>query len=74
MSVAQEIKQQLRPGKLSINDRAEDAESGRTINMVNPATGDLLTTVPDGAACNVDRAVAAAQSGQNRIIDGARLQ
>ena len=52
MSVAEEIKQQLRPGKLCINGRPEDAESGRTIDVINPATGELLTTVPDAAACD----------------------
>jgi acyl-CoA reductase-like NAD-dependent aldehyde dehydrogenase len=40
-------KQQLRPGKLSINGCPEDAQSGGTIDIVNPASGDLLTTLPD---------------------------
>jgi hypothetical protein len=67
ISVSEEIKQQLRRGELSIHGRAEDAERGRTIHMVSPATGDSLTTVPDGAAGGADRAVAASRSGQSRI-------
>src|SRR5579871_5318262 len=66
MSVAEEIKQQLRPGKLFINGRQEDAECGRTIDVINPATGELLTTVPDGLACDIDRAVAAARASFER--------
>jgi len=49
MIVAEEIKQQLRPGKLFINGGWEDAGTGRAIDVVNPATGEPLTTVPEGA-------------------------
>jgi aldehyde dehydrogenase (NAD+) len=66
MSVLEEVKQQLRPGKLFINGRAEDAASGKTIDVVNPATGELLTTVPDGDAADVDRAVSAARASFER--------
>jgi acyl-CoA reductase-like NAD-dependent aldehyde dehydrogenase len=66
MSVAEEIKQQLQPRRLFINGRREEAEHGRTIDVVNPATGELLTTVPDGAAADVDRAVAAARASFER--------
>ncbi len=62
MTVAEEIKQQLQPGKLFIGGRWEEAERGRAIEVVNPATGEPLTTVPDGEACDVDRAVAAARA------------
>lgn len=66
MSVAEAVKHQLHPGKLFINGRAEDAVNGRTIDVMNPATGELLTTVPDGEAADVDRAVAAARASFER--------
>src|SRR6478672_3901429 len=61
MSVGEIIKPQLQPGKLFINGRWEDSKEGRTIDVINPATGELLTTVPDADACDVDRAVKAAR-------------
>jgi acyl-CoA reductase-like NAD-dependent aldehyde dehydrogenase len=61
MSVSEIVKPQLQPGKLFINGRREDSEAGRTIDIRNPATGELLTTVPDADACDVDRAVKAAR-------------
>ena len=66
MTASEDIKQHLHPGKLFIDGRREDAERGGVIDVVNPATGDLLTTVPDGAACDVDRAVAAARASFER--------
>ncbi len=51
----------LQPGKLSIDGKDEDAVSGKTIPVINPATGEQLTTVPDATAEDVDRAVAAAR-------------
>jgi len=39
-----------------------DCVSDRTVDVINPATGDLITTVPDSAAEDVDRAVAAARA------------
>src|SRR3989442_9213446 len=62
MSAVEAIKPKLNPGKLFINGRHEDAASGRTIDVMNPATGERLTTVPDGDAADVDRAVAAARA------------
>ncbi|MGH9720681.1 MAG: aldehyde dehydrogenase family protein [Bryobacteraceae bacterium] len=62
MSAAEAIKLSLRPGKLFINGRQEDAVSGKTIEVRNPATGEVLTTVPDGDAPDVDRAVTAARA------------
>ncbi len=52
----------MAPGRLFIDGRWEDAACGRTIDVVNPATGERLTTVPDADACDVDRAVAAARA------------
>ena len=46
------------PRKLFINGQWEEAQHGRTIDINNPATGELLTTVPDGEGCEIDRAVA----------------
>ena len=51
----------LKPGKLFIDGKHEDAVSGKTIPVVNPATGEQLTTVPDAAAEDVDRAVRSAR-------------
>src|SRR4051794_29444538 len=62
MSPIEAIKAGLPPGKLFINGRHEDAEGGKTIDVMNPATGERLTTVPDGGAADVDRAVAAARA------------
>jgi len=66
MTVAEEIEHHLHPGKLFIDGRREDAQHGGTIDVVNPATGELLTTVPDGQAGDVDRAVAAARTSFER--------
>lgn len=52
----------LKPGKLFINGRYEDATSGKTIPVINPATGEQLTTVPDASAEDVDRAVGSARN------------
>ncbi|MGH8987453.1 MAG: aldehyde dehydrogenase family protein [Acidimicrobiales bacterium] len=38
------------------------SKSGEVIKVINPATGELLSTVPRGAAADVDTAVAAAAS------------
>src|SRR5689334_14701750 len=38
------------------------AASGKTIDVINPATGVKLATVPDGDAADVDRAVRAARA------------
>ncbi len=52
----------VKPHKMLINGRWEDAASGGTIEVMNPATGELLAAVPDGAAEDVDRAVRAARA------------
>src|SRR3984893_5669210 len=62
MTATEAIKPKLSPGKLFINGRHEDAASGKTIDVMNPATGELLSTVPDGDASDIDRAVAAARA------------
>ncbi len=66
MTALEQIKPPLEAAKLFINGRWEAAADGRTIDVVNPATGELLTTVPDGSAPDVDRAVAAARASFER--------
>jgi aldehyde dehydrogenase (NAD+) len=51
----------LKPGKLFIDGRYENATSGETIQVINPATGEKLTTVPDASAEDIDRAVRSAR-------------
>jgi aldehyde dehydrogenase (NAD+) len=48
--------------KLFINGRHEDSVGEIAIPIVNPATGETITTVPDAAPEDVDRAVAAARA------------
>ena len=48
--------------QLFINGCWTDSACDRHIDVINPATGELLTTVPDGDASDVDRAVAAARA------------
>jgi aldehyde dehydrogenase (NAD+) len=50
------------PAKLFINGQWQEAECGRPMDVINPATGELLTTVPDADSCDIDRAVAAARA------------
>ncbi len=56
------VREQLGPGKLYIDGQWQDARGGRTIEVCSPATGQLLTTVPDAGPEDVDRAVDAARA------------
>jgi aldehyde dehydrogenase (NAD+) len=47
--------------KLFINNQWHDAASPTKLDVINPATGEMLTAVPDADACDVDCAVAAAR-------------
>lgn len=49
------------PGRLFINGRWEEPDSKQTIDVISPSSGELLTSVADGNACDVERAVAAAR-------------
>ncbi|WP_280194937.1 aldehyde dehydrogenase family protein [Nocardia farcinica] len=51
-----------RPKQLFIGGRWVDAASGRSFETVDPATGQVLTTVAHGGAVDVDRAVRAART------------
>ena len=52
----------VRPGKLIINGEPVDAASGATFETHNPATEELITTVAEAGAEDVDRAVQAARA------------
>jgi aldehyde dehydrogenase (NAD+) len=52
----------MSPNKLFINGCWEDSVCDRFVDVINPATGELVTTVPDADSCDVDRAVAAARA------------
>ncbi len=51
----------IEPGKLLIGGRWREAAAGGVIPVHNPATGEALSTVPDGQAADVDLAVTAAR-------------
>lgn len=42
---------------LFINGQWRDAEGGKTIDVINPATGDVITTVADGSAADAEAAI-----------------
>jgi len=47
--------------KMFVNGAFVDALSGETMEVLNPATGEVIAEVPRSAAEDVDRAVAAAE-------------
>jgi phenylacetaldehyde dehydrogenase len=49
------------PRQMLIGGDWRDAASGRSIDVRDPATGETITTVPDGGAADVDDAVRAAR-------------
>ncbi len=50
-----------RPRKLLIGGQWVDAQSGKTFETYNPATGEILAHVAEGDRADIDRAVAAAR-------------
>ena len=62
MSVLEAVRQAIGARKMFINGRHEEAAGGKTIDVINPATGECIATVPEGGAVDVDRAVAAARA------------
>ena len=50
-----------KPKKLLIDGKWVDAQSGKTFETRNPATGEVIATVAEGDAKDIDRAVAAAR-------------
>jgi betaine-aldehyde dehydrogenase len=51
-----------KPFKMFINGEFIDAESGKTRDIVNPATGKVIAQVPEASAKDVDKAVRAARA------------
>ena len=50
--------------KMIINGKAVDASDGKVLEIINPATGKVIDTVPAATTEDVNMAVAAAKSGQ----------
>ena len=53
-------------GKVFINNEMVECACKRTVDVISPATGELLATVPDSDATVVDHAVAAARASFER--------
>ncbi|GAA1864458.1 aldehyde dehydrogenase family protein [Brevibacterium marinum] len=49
---------------LFIGGQWRDAEGGKTVDVLNPATGDLVTTVADGSAADAEEAIKVAGDTQ----------
>jgi phenylacetaldehyde dehydrogenase len=52
---------------LHINGQQRDASEGGTVPVENPATGEIVTSVADGTAADVDLAV---RTGHEAFVDG----
>jgi len=52
----------VKPGRLWIGGAYVDAEGGKTFDVLNPATEDVITTCASASAADVDKAVKAAQA------------
>jgi acyl-CoA reductase-like NAD-dependent aldehyde dehydrogenase len=55
------VSTQLAPERMRIGADLVDATSGETLDILNPAVAEVLTTTPAGGAEDVDRAVRAAR-------------
>jgi len=75
---ASAVKQAIKLGKLFIDGKHEDAVSGKTIPVMNPAIGEQVTTVPEAGPEDVDRAVKTArrtfENGAWRKLDVSRRE
>ena len=49
------------PGQMLVGGQLIEAAAGETLDIVNPATGEVITTTPAGDEVDVDRAVGAAR-------------
>jgi aldehyde dehydrogenase (NAD+) len=58
---------QVKPGKLLIAGRWVEAQSGRRFDVMNPATGRVLTTVAEGDKADVGLAVRAARKAFEEV-------
>ena len=50
-----------RAKKMLINGQWVEAESGKTFETLNPATGEVLANIPEGGKADIDKAVKAAR-------------
>lgn len=50
-----------KPKKLLIDGRWTDAETGKTFDTLNPATGEVLAKIQEGGKADIDKAVKAAR-------------
>lgn len=50
--------------KMIINGKEVDSSDGKVLNIINPATGDIIDTVPSATEEDINTAVAAAKKGQ----------
>ncbi len=68
----------VKPNKMLIGGRWVDAANGKAIPVMNPATGERIAEVPDGAAPDVDLAVRAAresfEDGRWRDLDPSKKE
>lgn len=55
----------FKPGKLLIGGKWVDAQSGKRFEALNPATGQVLTTLAEGDKADIDLAVTAARAAFN---------
>src|SRR5688572_17846337 len=60
-SAPQSLPQVLKPGRLWIGGEWQDAASGETFEVMNPALGEPITTCAKAGPADVDRAVQAAR-------------
>src|SRR3954453_13657476 len=60
-SMTTETSADVRVTQMVIGGKTVDAADGQTFDVVDPATGSVIATVPQGGHEDVDRAVAAAQ-------------
>lgn len=56
----------VKAGQLFIGGEWSDAAGGATLETINPATGEVITTFADAGAADVDRAVSAARDAYNQ--------
>jgi acyl-CoA reductase-like NAD-dependent aldehyde dehydrogenase len=61
------------PKQLLIGGEKADAADGATFETLDPATGSVITTVAQGGAADVDRAVAAARAAFEHGADWRRM-
>ena len=54
--------------KMFINGQFVDAESGKTRDIINPATGETIAKVPEADAADVDKAVRAAREAFDKGV------